>query len=375
MNAPTLLVLGDICPPWGFSKDETPTPETVFCDALPLLRDAAVTLANLEAPATLATQTADKNSVCLKARPSDLALLQAAGVDALGVANNHILDFGTQGLCDTIQKASEIGLPLFGAGSLSDAAKPFFCTVGGKTVGVLAFAEQEFNCVTQSRIGANRWDDLDGVCAIAQAKAQCDYLVVLYHGGIEHHRYPSPLLQKRCRAMAAAGANLITCQHSHCIGTRERFADCEILYGQGNAVFGYRAGNDGWNRGLLLAVTVADTIQVRYLPVTATETGRCMLQKDDADALLAEMERASNALSDEAEIARLWNAFCQRQRDEYLPMLFGWGRVANKLNRLTHGRLVRLLTSRIARRNAMNLVRCASHREVVTTLLESEFSE
>ncbi|WP_371315358.1 CapA family protein, partial [uncultured Duncaniella sp.] len=54
--------------------------------------------------------------------------------------------------------------------------------------------------------------------------------------------------------MVDCGADLISCQHSHCIGTIEQYNGSTIVYGQGNSVFGYRDGDNSWNRGLLLQV-------------------------------------------------------------------------------------------------------------------------
>lgn len=65
----------------------------------------------------------------------------------------------------------------------------------------------------------------------------CDYTIVLYHGGKEHYRFPSPNLQKYCRKFIEKGANIVICQHSHCIGCEENYKNGKIIYGQGNFLF------------------------------------------------------------------------------------------------------------------------------------------
>ena len=42
-----------------------------------------------------------------------------------------------------------------------------------------------------------------------ELKKQCDYVIVLYHGGKEHYRYPSPYLQKVCRKIVDKGADIV----------------------------------------------------------------------------------------------------------------------------------------------------------------------
>ena len=98
-----------------------------------------------------------------------------------------------------------------------------------------------------------------------------DYLIVLNHGGIEYYKFPSPLLQRKCREMVKCGADFVVCQHSHCIGTAENFLNGTILYGQGNSVFGYKDNSDSWNNGLLVKLTLSDLEQKRieYIPISA----------------------------------------------------------------------------------------------------------
>lgn len=68
---------------------------------------------------------------------------------------------------------------------------------------------------------------------------------MLYHGGKEYYRYSSPNLQKTCRKMTEKGADLVLCQHSHCIGSYEEYNDSTILYGQGNFIFNMKKMNIG----------------------------------------------------------------------------------------------------------------------------------
>ena len=369
-----ISVLGDICPAWGFPEQfYTGKAENVFGDLLPILADSDLVIANLEAPATDCAEKLPKNSVCLKARPADVAVLKQAGIDGVALANNHILDYTKKGFSDTRKALEANGVFFYGAGDPKEAAKPYFVEKNGVKIGLLAFAEREFNCALDYGVGANLWNDLTGPSSIRKAKAQCDYLIVQYHGGIEHYIYPSPLLQAKCRAMAEAGADLVTCQHSHCIGTREVWGDCEILYGQGNAIFGYKEGKTAWNRGLIIQISLGKAAAIRYLPITAAPEGEKLAEPAAAEKILHNMKEASEKLSDSSFIKAQWEAFCDRQKNEYLPMSYAWGRVMNKLNRMVGGKLLKLLTKRLDRRNAMNLLRCDAHREVLQTIMEKDY--
>lgn len=374
MNEISVIIFGDICPQWNKTQQfNTGDYNSVFNDISNVIFDADYVVANLESPATCSENKLEKNSCNLKCGSQDIRILADAGFDAVALANNHILDYGIEGLEDTFKYLEKYSMDCYGAGSVQKASRALFTDINGKRVGFIAFAEHEFNCAMDYGKGANMWDDIDGLKAICEAKSECDYLVVQYHGGIEHYIYPSPMLQKRCRAMAEAGADFITCQHSHCIGTHENWQGSEILYGQGNSLFGYEEGKEQWNQGLIAKVEIGDNLTVSYIPIEAKTDGECLMTDLAAEKLLQTFEVESDKISDSEFIRVEWNKFCKSQKDMYLPMMFARGRIFNKLNRMTNGLLIEKLTKASARMTSMNLIRCDAHREVVETILENEF--
>ncbi len=368
-----LCILGDICPARGFLTEFAQCDhEQIFGDVLPELQSADVCVANLETPASDHGAPIEKCGAAFCCDPVALQTLKAAGIGCLSLANNHILDYGGQALTDTVTEAEKLGIKTFGGGAnAADAAKPLFVEQKGWKLGFLSFAEEEFNIAGETTPGANLFDPYCSLNEIRNAKAQCDYLVVLYHGGIEHYALPSPLLQKKCRAMADAGADLILCQHSHCIGTTEAWNGVTILYGQGNAVFGKRGEKEAWNTGLLTTVTLTEednTVSFRLL--RAEEHGiRFASEKENAERL-QKMAEQSARLPDKQYVQSQWEAFCAQKEPMYGPLLFGWGRVGNKLNRLTKNSLAKLRIKKGKARTTMNLIRCDAHREVTQTILE-----
>jgi len=369
-----IVVLGDICPAWGFSEQfATGNAEDVFHDILPLLQSADIAVANMEAPATDTNQKLRKNSVNLKAKPTDIAVLKSSGIDGVALANNHILDYGTQGLEDTVSSLDKNGVFYFGLSGAENYSALHISDINGYKIGFLAFAEREFNCAIDYGTGAVLWDDLESPGIIRSAKSICDYLIIQYHGGIEHYVYPSPYLQKKCRAMADAGADFVTCQHSHIIGSHEKWNGSEILYGQGNAIFGANNNVKGWNEGLIAKITFGEEIKIEYIPIKAHEDGEYLATDEEAEEILGNLEENSKNITDPDFIQTRWNEFCKIHSYEYLPMAFARGRVFNKINRVTKGRLIYIFTNRVSRRNAMNLIRCDAHKEVLQTILENDY--
>ena len=54
---------------------------------------------------------------------------------------------------------------------------------------------------------------------------ECDYLIVLYHGGVQEYRFPTPKLSIICKRMCDKGADLVICQHSQEKGFIEKKFD------------------------------------------------------------------------------------------------------------------------------------------------------
>lgn len=180
-----------------------------------------------------------------------LDVLIESGITAFGLTNHHIKDFGSESIKSTLAEMRTRGLRHLGAGmDAEEARQPLFVELDGWTVGFVAVADQEFSIASGVEVGANGFDPLESLDEIRVAKGQCDFLVVLFHGGIEHFEYPSPMLKRKLRKIVDAGADLVTAQHSHCIGAREEYQTGTIIYGQGN----FLARDDRWNTGSILQV-------------------------------------------------------------------------------------------------------------------------
>lgn len=71
-----------------------------------------LTIANLETPVTTNGVGALNKTYVYKSSPKALTALAAAGIDAVNLANNHILDQGTDGLLDTLKYLDEKVFPM-----------------------------------------------------------------------------------------------------------------------------------------------------------------------------------------------------------------------------------------------------------------------
>ncbi len=372
MSRVTVTIFGDICPTPDYQPLFDNQPGALFADIATLAKETDFAICNLECPATGQTQPIAKAGPNLKASPGILSTLTEAGIQAVSLANNHILDYGEEGVLETLHYAEACGMKHFGGGRNSaEAATPLVVDVRGRKIAFISFAEHEFNLATESTPGANWFDPYKSLSTIARQKATCDYVVVLYHGGIEHYKYPSPLLQKKCRAMVEAGADAVFCQHSHCIGTIETHEGKPIVYGQGNTIFGYRARSKAWNEGLACTLILEpEGVRLESRLLQAAVGSVRLAPAETEQARLAEMAQDSACLAQPHIIRERWLAFCRASEAHVLPNVYGKSRVYNKLNRMLRGGIINLLVSKRKLRTTMAYVRCEAHHEVLTTILE-----
>ncbi len=364
-----LLICGDICPTADY-RHLFDNPDKLFGDVADLIKDSDYAVCNFECPATDSTARIKKTGPSLKAEKRDVEMLKSMGFDAISIANNHILDYGYQGVRDTLDAADKCGIAVFGGGeNATQAQKPLIVEHMGKRVGFLSFAEHEFNIATNKTPGANLFDPYISLQQIRKTKALCDYLIVLYHGGIEHYIYPSPLLQKKCYAMADEGADVVLCQHSHCIGTVEKRNDTTILYGQGNCIFGYREGNSSWNEGLVLQIEINDGIEIKYHLIEADENG---IRLNRNNSRLDKFFTDSARLSDADFLSKEFAGFCKKRAALDMPLFYGKNRVLIKLNRISGGRLFKPSNKTIMITH--NLIRCDAWNEVMQEDFRSVFN-
>ena len=123
-------------------------------------------------------------------------------------------------------------------------------------------SETFFNVPDEYHAGVNVYDEWIVLNEIRKLKTSHDYLIVIYHGGAENFQYPTPQTRKRFHRMADCGADLITAQHTHCIGCEEFYGDSYLLYGQGNFSFA-RMRNSMNREGIVLEVIFEEKVIIK----------------------------------------------------------------------------------------------------------------
>lgn len=313
-----ILIAGDFSPteqvlPYFEQRDL----RTLFGDIPDAFRGADRVVVNLECALTAHGVPIRKIGPNLKAPPICAAVLRDLGVTDCALSNNHVLDYGVQGLRDTLRHLEANGLRWTGVGEDDvQSRRPHRLTDQGPRVTLIAVCEHEYSFALPNQMGANPYDPYDTMEDIRKAKAESDRVIVLYHGGKEHCAYPSPRLRKLCQAMARNGADVVLCQHSHCIGCYERYEGAHILYGQGNFHFVKGSPHPGWSSGLIVQLDVGESVGISFLPIRMHEAGIDWARDAERDAILDAFQARNEALTTRAWEGE-WARFCESVRPQY----------------------------------------------------------
>lgn len=205
---------------------------------LPALAAADITIANLEGTFTERGQQQAK--LYTFRTPIRFAEgLREAGIDIVSLGNNHTLDYGIQGLTDTLTTLDASGVLYSGAGlNEIDARRPAVIEKNG-----LRFAFLSYNGVQEDTFaGANS----PGVALASQesitqdviaAKAGAGHVIVSLHAGPEYTDSPTDQQRSLARATIDAGATLVLGHHPHVLQGWERYNRGLIVYSLGNFIF------------------------------------------------------------------------------------------------------------------------------------------
>ncbi len=343
------------------------------------VKDADYRIFNLETPLTEEKTPIDKRGPKLISPPSIVKGYTDIGVDLFTLANNHVLDQDEQGLFSTIEILDKAGISHIGAAKTpKEAAKPYFFECEGKKIGVYGCSEHEFTIVSDKRAGANPFDPLYSFDHISDMKEKCDRVIVLYHGGKEHYRYPSPNLQRVCRRFIDKGADLVVCQHSHCIGCEEKYGGGTIVYGQGNFLFDF-LDHECWQTGL--AVVVNNDFEISYLPIMKNGEKAKLADGADAEKILGDFYKRSKDITDPDFVCEEYGRFAQTLRESFLLLASSTKRSFFKraLNKLTGHKYIKWYLNRKYKKDDLlaliNITECESTREVFLRSIKNDESK
>lgn len=230
-------------------------------------KEADVFMANLEHPVTTATERVEKK-FNFKMHPRYGATLLDAGITLVNTANNHIFDFGLQGMEDTMRFLDSLGIAYTGLGrNLAEARKPVVIRKKGWTVGFLGYFGGGEYSASKNRPGfAPRYARFM-VEDIRRLKKGVEYVVVNLHWGVERAPEPEDWQIQLAHRLVDAGADLIVGHHPHVLQGIEQYRGSTIAYSLGNFVFGGNSRHT-YETGVLKVTLGQGDRRVELVPVS-----------------------------------------------------------------------------------------------------------
>ena len=314
-----IMIMSDVVPPASERNEYTDgaIEKLVSYEFRKKLQEATFNIVNLECPLTKESVPAVKWGSSLKAFPETIEALYKIPGLVVNLANNHIRDYGSRGVLDTIKVLEEYHIPYLGAGSdLEHSNKSLILESGQYKIGLYSCTEHEFSVAGKHSAGAHPVEEGEDIFELQKLKKQTDYVICLYHGGVEFYPYPTPEMQARLRRYIYAGADLVVSQHSHCIGCTEKYHGGELVYGQGNFLFGERPeveeniqDQDAWKRGMVLQVDPEEK-HVKYL-FYCNKDG--ILDWDQGTEMQEELQKRNSLLQTPGFLEKEWIKYCAQQ--------------------------------------------------------------
>lgn len=257
----SVLVSGDVTLGYHYEeyvedqvKKGKPRDEMVawgFANVRALTTRADLFVVNLECPFTERGEKIPKN-FNFRAKPELVAALVAGGVDVVSLANNHMIDYGPEGLFDTLSTLDTHGIVHFGAGrTLSEARVPAVVEKKGVTIAFLGYfflgdrnIEPAQVIATPEQPGvAGHFSDTAALVAmvdadIKAAKRSADHVIPFFHWGRESKGQPEPYQLEVAHKAIESGASAVLGSHPHVLQGMELYQGAPIVYSLGNFVFG-----------------------------------------------------------------------------------------------------------------------------------------
>jgi len=355
------IFLGDFCPVDSNENEKV----TIGPKLQNLLFKSKHNVVNLECPLTNSKSKIAKTGPNLKADPNNVGLLKKFNINICNLANNHIKDYGIQGIIDTcsILESSNIkyvGLMGYNENNL------LFIDIDGIQVALVSFTENEFSTNSSDGIAAIGLCPGEQFKQISEAKKNADLVIVQYHGGVELYSYPVPGQQKYCHFLIDAGADIILSHHSHTISGWETYNDKIIQYGLGNFYFPELSNGEFWFIGLAAAVKVLKKDELDFYLFKYDLTSHQIELMEDVE-ISQKLEKMNYIISDKKRIQNIWNQYCSETYLSTLKSLFRPSKF------IRFGLKFGLFTKYMKKKADiyfLNLIRCESHREKIITTIE-----
>lgn len=350
---------------WGDCKIDDISCINFDNEVLDVLHNCDLNVVNFEAPIKSNGCKIIKSGPNLDQSPDTAELLKKVGFNVFSLANNHIMDYGVEGLNKTIEAFRN--LTYVGAGIQHDAYEVKQVAVNGYKIGFISLTHCEFGTLyddNSNSVGA-AWICSPKVNSIIKdSKANVDYLFVLAHAGIEYMDIPLPEWRCIYKSFIDLGADGVIASHPHVPQGWEVYKNKLIMYSLGNFCFQDRKkiNKPYWFTSLCCILHIDNKeISFEIKPISS-KSGQITI--DNNTATLEHISLLNDYLRDKELYDELLVKYCKFFYKQYLNGLSAGGYVyiGNIVHYIKRFVDVVLFNNKINSLTMLNIMRCDSHR-------------
>ncbi len=282
-------------------------PESFWSDVGPLLRSCDAVIANLECAITRHKQqwTRTPKAFHFGAEPDAIDVLGAGNIRAVGLANNHVLDFKAAGLTETLERLDAANIAHAGAGAdEATAREPALFRAGPLTIALFACVDHEKPFAAGPRHPGTAYMDpqtsnpFPDAAQLSQIRAKGVNLTVLSsHFGPNMVLHPSQAIVNYRRAAALCGVDIVHGHSAHLFQGVERCRRSLILHDTGDFLDDYIVDPVLHNDWSFVFVVDADECGVKKLTLVPVllEFARVRLASErEAEPMFERMTKLSS---------------------------------------------------------------------------------
>lgn len=272
--------------------------EGISEDLLGVLRQSDLTVVNNEFPYTNRGTPTEGKTFTFRADTDAVSYLGDMGADVAIVANNHVYDFGEQGLLDTLDTLNQASIHPIGAGrNIEEASAPVYFIVNDMKIALIAATQIErldhpdTKEATETSPGVFRCWNPEKLCeVVTKAKEESDFVIVCVHWGTENESTPDWAQTDQAPMIAAAGADLIVGDHPHCLQGITYCGSTPVLYSLGNFWFNSKTIDTG-----LLKVSIGqDGLKsLQFIPAIQSDCRVKMVYDSEKERILSYLRSLS----------------------------------------------------------------------------------
>jgi poly-gamma-glutamate synthesis protein (capsule biosynthesis protein) len=235
----------------------------------------------------------------------NVAVLKAAHIDCVCLANNHTLDFEDEALLEMLPLLDEAGIGHAGAGrDWMESIRPATFLVRGRRIGVIALTDNEPQWAAEERKPGIFYVPVDMRDAratrllelVRRSKEALDVLIVSAHWGPNWGYRPPPAHPPFARALIEAGADVIFGHSGHVFRGVECYRERPIIYCAGDFIDDYavdpRMRND-WSFLFRVSVEEGRFARLDLTPVKLSYARVDLAQGGEREKILERMESLS----------------------------------------------------------------------------------